>query len=377
MSIQAAQRMGLRCVSLDPDPMSPASQIAPAIQGRLADPEAVAQVVRACARVTLENEFIPARAIAEALEVAQRDPSIVIPGLETLATIQDKLLQREAYAKAGVPSPRAVAIDDDGALAIAKIGFPMVLKARFGGYDGRGTRNARNAEEFEEHRSVWSGGGWMAEDFVPFKRELAVMVYRYVVPPAGKQEARAAAGCFPTMETVQKDHVCDLVFPADSDGSAIAMAAVEAVEGFGLFGVELFETADGKLSVNEIAPRPHNTGHYTLDWGGISQFEQHVRVCLGMPPGPLDGVPACMANLLGQPHAGEWRRGLVAAIGGDPGIRVHWYGKTETKPGRKMGHVNAVGGDIVGRAVAARKRFYGAWTGSDEGEQSDPKTDED
>jgi 5-(carboxyamino)imidazole ribonucleotide synthase len=381
MSIQAAQRMGLRCLSLDPDPVSPASQIGPCVAGRLSDPESVARLVRPCRRVTLENEFIPAHTIAEAFQEAKRDPGVMIPGLETLAVIQDKLAQRQAYERAGVPAPKAVAIDDDGALAIAKIGFPMVLKARFGGYDGRGTRFARNPEEFEEHRSVWAGGGWMAEAFVPFKRELAVMVYRWVASPPAAPKARIEAGCFPTMETVQRDHVCDLVFPADADGSRIAIAAVEAVEGLGLYGVELFETEDGQLSVNEIAPRPHNTGHYTLDWGGISQFDQHVRVCMGMPPGPLDGVPACMANLLGQPGAKDWRRGLLAALAGDAGIRVHWYGKQETRPGRKMGHLNAVGGDIVGRAVAARERFYAAWTdrapGDRGGDPGDPRTEED
>ncbi|MBL8049111.1 MAG: ATP-grasp domain-containing protein [Chthonomonas sp.] len=352
MSIQAAQQMGFTCLSLDPSGESPASQVAPAVTGSLSNVEAVAQLFRNCARVTLENEFIPAEVIVQALELSGRDPSTLVPNVEALATIQDKLKQRQALAKAGVPGPRAVEIDSDGVGAVAKIGFPMVLKARFGGYDGKGTRYAKSKEEFEDLRSTWSDGGWMAEEFVDFKRELAVMVFRDPVQQ----------GAFPTMETVQVKSVCDLVFPADVDASEVAMAAVEAVDGFGLFGVELFETNDGKFLINELAPRPHNTGHYTLNWGGPSQFQHHVRLVLGLPPAPLDGVPTCMANLLGQPGAGDWRQGLFAATVKDPAVAVHWYGKAVAAPGRKMGHLNVAGADCVARAKAARERFYAAWT---------------
>ena len=188
----------------------------------------------------------------------------------------------------------------------------------------------------------------MAEEFVDFRRELAVMVY----------VDRTREGAFPTMETVQDNHVCDVVFPADVDGSNVAIQAVKSVGGYGLFGVELFESKDGQLLVNELAPRPHNTGHYTLDWGGVSQFEQHIRIVMGLPPAPLDGVEAAMANLIGQDGPMNWRRGLSAAISSDPAVRVHWYGKEESRAGRKMGHINAVGSDAVSRVKAARERFY-------------------
>jgi 5-(carboxyamino)imidazole ribonucleotide synthase len=191
----------------------------------------------------------------------------------------------------------------------------------------------------------------MAEEFVPFKRELAVMVCR----------SKDQTLCFPTMETVQTNHVCDLVFPANTDASDVAIKAVEAIEGYGLFGVELFETEEGEFLINEIAPRPHNTGHYTLDWGGISQFEAHVRLVLGLPIPEPKGDEACMANILGIDVPGDWRDGLRAAIQGDPGVHVHWYGKAEARPGRKMGHINAVGPDCRARATAARERFYAAW----------------
>ena len=349
MSIQAAQRMGLRCLSLDPGEGGPAAQVANAIVGRLDDPKAIAGVLSRCERVTLENEFIPAGAIREALKLAGREADCLVPGVDALETIQDKLTQRQAYARAGVPSPRAVTAE-----RAEEIGFPCVLKARFGGYDGKGTRVVRTREEYESLQP----DGWLAEAFVPFRRELAVMVCVY-------GDHRFA---FPTVETVQTDYVCDLVLPADVDASKIALAAVEAVGGQGLFGVELFETEDGALSVNEIAPRPHNTGHYTLDWGGPSQFEAHVRAVMGLPPvEPTSEGFAVMANLLGQPGAGDYRRGLVAALGYE-GARFHWYGKAESKPGRKMGHLNVVSspGDelenVVERAKAARAVFYRAWT---------------
>lgn len=356
MSIQAAQRMGLSCISLDPTANSPAAQVAPAVVGALDDPGRIAEIFGQCDRVTLENEFIPAEAIRKAFIVAGVAPGKMMPSVETLATIQDKLLQRHALTQVGVPSPKAVAITAGGEEAIAGIGFPMVLKARFGGYDGKGTRYARTLEEFEGHRDLWSAGGWLAEEFIDFQRELAVMVYI----------SEWGAGCFPTMETVQRKHICDLVYPAHADASAVALAAVEAVGGQGLFGVELFETKDGDILVNEIAPRPHNTGHYTLDWGDVSQFEQHVRLVMGFPLETPSGYrPVCMANLVAD-TSGEFdlAAGLNAALG-ENGVHVHWYGKAEMRPGRKMGHINAVHTDSRGaidRAVSARERFWSALT---------------
>lgn len=196
----------------------------------------------------------------------------------------------------------------------------------------------------------------MVEEFVDFRRELAVMV-------AISEQGRIA---FPTMETVQREHVCDLVYPCDADGSAIAFDAVDAIGGQGLFGVELFETLDGRLLVNEIAPRPHNTGHYTLDRGGPSQFEAHIRAVTGMAQvDPVSGSFAVMANLLGQIGANDFRAGVRAALE-VPGTYVHWYGKAESRPGRKMGHINAVDRigpvqDAINRVEEARRRFYEAW----------------
>lgn len=346
MSIQAAQRMGLRCLSLDPGEDTPASQVADAVVGRLDDPSAIAALVEECGRVTLENEFIPAAAIRKGFALCGRSLSDLVPGVDTLELIQDKYSQRMAYLANGAPTPIAAEMEK----AETAIGFPMVLKARFGGYDGKGTRYARTPEELESHRSLWEGGGWMVEQFVPFRRELAVMVAR----------SETKTVCFPTMETIQTNHVCDLVFPSGVDASLAAVAAVEAVGGFGLFGVELFELEDGLFQINEIAPRPHNTGHYTLDWGGISQFEMHVRLVMGFELPSPEGQDACMANVLGVETEGDWRVGLQAALAAEPRAHFHWYGKREMKAGRKMGHINAVGPDCRGVAERARAAFFAA-----------------
>ncbi len=358
MSIQAAQRMGLRCLSLDPGSVTPASQVADAVRGELADTGAIRILADRCERITLENEFIPAEAIAQALRGSGRSEDVIVPGLHTLATIQDKLKQRMALADHGVPSPHARGIDPGAASGLRE--FPVVLKARFGGYDGKGTRYAHSRGVFDSFHELWAAGGWLVEEFVPFRRELAVMV------AISDQETIA----FPTMETVQRDHVCDLVFPAGVEATQIAVDAVESVGGRGLFGVELFETMDGQLLVNEIAPRPHNTGHYTLDWGGPSQFEAHVRAVMGFTQvEPRSESFAVMANLLGQAGAGDHRQATAAALE-SPGVFVHWYGKVESRPGRKMGHLNVVSAlagavePVVARAQEARDRFYGAWSGT-------------
>lgn len=352
MSIQAAQRMGLRCLSADENADCPAGQVAPSIEADLHDPEALAPLFGSCAVVTLENEFVPADVIRAALREVGRPESMVVPSISCLETIQDKLKQRMRLKAAGVPCPEAVPLNDDGALAVAKVGYPMVLKARFGGYDGKSIRYAKTKDDFEDLRTVWQDGDWLAEQLVPLKREVSTMVVR----------TPKEVLCFPTMETVQVSHVCDLVFPCELDASDLAVAAVEAVEGIGVFGVEMFEDEKGRLSVNEIAPRPHNTGHYTLDWGGISQFDQHIRVVIGVPPHSIDGMPTCMANLFGQPDAGDYRPAMVAALRQFPSVGFHWYGKAETRTGRKMGHINAVGSDCVEHARTARDAFYKAWS---------------
>lgn len=352
MSTQAAQRMGLKVACLEHGTDTPAGQITTQINGFLTDSHAIAEIMELCDYLTLENEFVPAHMIRSACEIAGRDENCILPGIDTLETIQDKLLQRQAYARFGAPTPRAVPINpDDPKSALDAIGFPCVLKARFGGYDGKGTRAAMTPPEFVKYEDLWLQGGWLLEEFVPFRRELAVMVYR----------SKTETGVFPTMETIQTNHVCDLVFPSGTDASAVAISAVEAVDGYGLFGVELFETESGDFLINEIAPRPHNTGHFTLDWGGISQFEQHVRLAMHFDCEKPIGQECAMANLLGIDNAINWKNGLRQALNDVPNCHVHWYGKSESRPGRKMGHINVQGENCRKFADLARESFYRGW----------------
>ena len=347
MSAIAALQMGLKCVSLDPGADTPAGQVSASIQARLDDPEGIANLMRKARRVTLENEFTPASAVRAGLELSGRDESCLLPGIDCLEVVQDKLTQRRALERAGLPGPQSVALHE-----LLEPVFPLVLKSRFGGYDGKGTRVVRDRAEFDKAIPELDPTKWLAESYVDFARELAVMVCR----------APGETRCFPTVVSLQTENVCDLVYPADTSAMEVAVAAVEAVGGFGLFGVELFEARPGEILVNEIAPRPHNSGHYTLDWGGTSQFEQHIRLVMGYPLAETTGSPTCMANLLGQPGAGDYEPALAEALDHVPEAKFHWYGKAEPRPGRKMGHVNVRGPDCVVAAEKARAAFYEAWT---------------
>ena len=353
MSIQAGQRMGLKCLSLDELPDSPAGQIADSILGSLQSPEDIANLLTKCDFVTLENEFIKPHVLLEACALSNFEIDRLTPSPSTLGMINDKFVQRQKLSIAGVPSPQAMELSKDSlAQVVSEFSFPFVIKSRFMGYDGKGTLVVANQKELLESRNLWETGGWLAEEFVPFERELAVMVYR-----SNTQE-----GAFPTVETVQKNHVCDLVIPSDHDGSKIAIEAVKAMDGFGLFGVELFLEPSGRLSVNEIAPRPHNSGHYTLDWGGVSQFEQHVRLAMGWACSIPQGEPTCMANLFGQKQSGDFKSAIKAALEAVPESHVHWYGKSESRPGRKMGHINVVGAGSQEKVLKAREAFLSAWS---------------
>lgn len=341
-------------ISLDEDSESPAAQVGPAKIGSIHDSGAIAELMAECEFITLENEFIRADSLQEACAKASFPVENVIPGIETLRTIQDKLLQRQAYHHCSVPSPHAVPAEQ-----AHEIGFPCVLKARYGGYDGKGTRYVNSQAEYEELKPLWESGGWLAEELVTFTDEIAVMV---VV------DKNHGYHTFPAMITRQKNYVCDLVFPCDDEPVAwlakkIAEEAVGAVNGIGLYGVELFLHVDGRILVNEIAPRPHNTGHYTLDWGGVSQFEAHVLSVLGGFSAVTEGITTCMANVLGQSGASEYDKALQELTTKHPEARMHWYGKKEAKPGRKMGHINVVGPfeNIVEKAEKARDTFYQTW----------------
>jgi 5-(carboxyamino)imidazole ribonucleotide synthase len=299
----------------------------------------------------------------DALEQRGRD---VYPSSRTLAYLTDKLVQRRRLAERGIPGPKADVCPDEAAARdlVKQWGYPLVLKARHGGYDGYGVRIIKDPTDWEM-RLPLDLTEWYAEEYVPFARELAVMVAR------GRDGALAV---YPVTESVQTSdgHRCDTVTapaPALADSARdtaadIAARAVEAVDGVGLFGVELFLKRDGSVLLNEMAPRPHNSGHYTMDCSATSQFEQHIRSVCGLALGPthLLGGGGAMVNLLGT-TSGVFDSGAAVerALRASPQTHLHWYGKRETRMGRKMGHINALADtatEALAIAKAARKAFW-------------------
>lgn len=357
MSTQAATRMGFEVRILERYAASPAGSIAhEEFIGSPADHDLLRRFAADCDVVTLESEFHDEADLA----VIADSGGLLYPTAESVGLIQDKLTQKQTIEAAGVPvAPYAAIPDRESARAFGEEhGYPFLLKSRRGGYDGYGNATIRSEEEIAR--------GWAsitdnemrsdlyAEAFVDFVRELAVMVVRGV-------DRRTLL--YPVVETVQKDHICHVVIAPSETEEGLADVArdyaqrsIEAIDGVGIFGVELFETTDGRLLVNELAPRPHNSGHYTIEACVTSQFENHVRAVLGLPLGStaLRRPAAVMVNLLGDVDGGGAIRSWDEALE-DPEVHLHLYGKSRSRPGRKMGHMTMLGEerDVV-RANAER-----------------------
>ncbi len=354
MLTQAAIALGVEIVICERVPDSPAARYTQySIVGPWEDEAVLAALARQCDLVTLENEFIDA-ALLERVE-ALGTP--VWPAPATVAVVQDKLWQKERLAAAGlaVPPFRAVASPDDVMAAARDLGWPLVLKTRRNGYDGYGNATLRNAADVVPawERLTRGGSPMLVEAWVPFTCELAVMVVR------GRDGAMAV---YPVVETVQQNHICHIVrAPAPvapevaASAADLAQAAITAVDGVGIFGVELFALPDGRVLINELAPRPHNSGHYTIEACLTSQFEHHLRAVLGWPLGPtaMRSPAAVMINLLGRRHGPIHPAAITAALA-VPGAHVHFYGKREERVGRKMGHITALGATIAEAEAIAR-----------------------
>jgi 5-(carboxyamino)imidazole ribonucleotide synthase len=355
MLTQAAIGLGLETVIFERTPDSPAGRLTQReIVGAWEDPALAAQFAAQCDLITLENEFVDAGMLA-ALEAQGK---IVAPTAAAVGLVQDKLVQKQRLAAAGlaVAPFQAVATPDDVVQAACAFGWPVLLKARRNGYDGYGNATLHSAADVPAawERLSRGGGLLMVEAFVPFERELAVMIVR---------SRAGAAARYPVVETVQEQHICRIVRaparigPAQAAAASdLAAAAVAAVDGTGIFGVELFALADGRVLVNELAPRPHNSGHYTIEGCVTSQFENHLRAVLGWPLGQTDlRTPAAvMVNILGRRNGPAPADALQAALA-VPGAHIHLYGKREVRIGRKMGHVTALGATLAeAEAVALR-----------------------
>lgn len=357
MTVQAASRMAIPTLTLETSADSPAAQVGPFVVGDPNDEADLRKFLPRVDLVTFESEFVRSDVVEAAARAVGKGPEAFIPSLASIRGIQDKLAQRRAYAAAGIPTPKAVALEDADDPS-----FPVVAKSRFGGYDGKGVRILKSLAEVDALRNEVAPGTWLLEDYIPFVRELACMV---VIQRDGSTVT------YPAVEVVNVDNVCDFTYPleAGEEAQTVAVGAARAMAagGSGLFGVEMFEDVSGRILVNEIAPRPHNTGHYTLDAGGVSQFEAHLRVVLGLPlPVELAPLPVGMVNVLAPAgaRAEDWSRATEVTLRKHPEVHVHGYGKTSAKPGRKMGHLNAVAAsrdEAYERLSAARRTFLAVW----------------
>jgi 5-(carboxyamino)imidazole ribonucleotide synthase len=306
-----------------------------------------------CEVVTFDHEHVP----GDLIEALEAEGVQVHPGSAALRHAQDKLVMRERLAGLGAPVPPfcPVATRADVEGFGRHVGWPLVLKAATGGYDGKGVWVVRTPEEAEE--ILASGVRLLAEQLVPLQRELAAVVAR---SPYGQ------AAAWPVVETVQADGVCvEVVAPAPGlseeralEAQGLALRLAQELDVVGVLAVELFETADGLL-VNELAMRPHNSAHWTIEGSRTSQFEQHLRAVLDYPLGTtqLTAPWVVMANVLGGPDAEGFDERLHMLFAKDPSLKVHLYGK-EVRPGRKIGHVTALaapGEDLVDVRRRARE----------------------
>ena len=344
-----------------------AAQVIPDhLVGDYTDLPTLREVTDGAAVVTFDHEHVPTahlHALADA-GVAVR------PGPEALVHAQDKAVMRRRLAELDVPCPRNAVVTSTA--DVEAFGFPCVLKTTRGGYDGKGVWVVRTADESRVAFDAAAAAGVevLAEELVDFRRELSALVAR---SPSGQ------AAAYPVVASTQLDGIChEVVAPAPDLAPALAGQAQEialriagALDVTGILAVELFETTDGRILVNELAMRPHNTGHWSQDGAVTSQFENHLRAVMDLPLGsPAPRVRwTVMVNILGGPtDSGHLYDGLPHAMARDPRLRVHLYGK-DLRPGRKVGHVNAYGDDLDD--CLERARHAAAWFRGDLGNESE------
>ena len=335
----AARTLGYRVTVLDPDPLSPAAEFATGhLNTAYTDPASLEELARTCAAVTTEFENAPANALEA---IATR--TVVRPRGASVAVAQDRRREKGFFAERGFPlgAWAAIGSPDDFAPGLARVKLPALLKTASLGYDGKGQAPIKVPGDLAAAFAKWKGVPCVLEELLDLERELSVVL------------ARAESGeiaVFPVAENRHAGGILDVsIAPArvpeelQREAASLASRLAQALDYVGVLAVEMF-VVGGRLLLNEIAPRPHNSGHYTIDACRTSQFEQQVRVLCGLPLGdPSQHSPAVMVNLLGdiwRPSTGsakaepDW-----GAVLKHPGAHLHLYGKRETRPGRKMGHV--------------------------------------
>jgi 5-(carboxyamino)imidazole ribonucleotide synthase len=356
MIAQEAKRMAIDVIILDPTRDCPASSIADEqIVADFKDENAIMHLAAESDVLTYEIELANSIAL-KALE-SKRYP--VRPSPETLHIIQNKFRQKTFLRnqKINVADFELVTSEDHLYRLCENFGLPLMLKACENSYDGRGNFLIRSSDQVRDAYRYFSNNQMMVEKFVPFTKEISMMVARN---PSGE------VASFPVAENIHKNSILDTsIVPAgvsqDTELKAKTMAemTMKALKGSGIFGIEMFVTKDGDVLINEIAPRPHNSGHYTNEACSVSQFEQHLRAVLDLPlikPELL--CPAVMVNILGTEHlSGSYTIKGLKRLLSVPGVKLYVYGKKTSKPGRKLGHITATGRSVEeahARATKAR-----------------------
>lgn len=348
-----AKRLGFHVIVVDPTPNSPAGQVVDEqIVADVKDEKAIRELAKKSDFLTFEVELANAAILDELAEKGLQ----VNPSAKTLTIIKDKLLQKQFLQKAKIPVAEFLPVETkaDIEAAAQKFKYPVVLKARFDAYDGRGNALIKNEKQIDAAMEKLVGRKLYVEQFVPFNNELAVMVAR-----STKGEIKS----YPVVETVHKNNICHIVFaPApvpvsvQKKAQKLAEQVMKQLKGAGVFGIEMFLTKKGQIVVNEIAPRVHNSGHYSMEACVTSQFEQHIRAVTGLPLGSTQMIvpAAVMINILGERRSNAEVTGLDKALQ-IPNVSVHIYGKAETKVERKMGHITAIDSDLKRAFTKAKK----------------------
>lgn len=338
MLAEAAGKLGFSVIFLDPTPGAPASKFATQIIGAFTDESKINELAEKSDYLTFEIELTGSSTLNE----LEKKGKIVHPSPKVLALIKDKYAQKVFLRENGIPVADFVEVktEKDAEEAGNQFSYPYVLKAKRDSYDGKGNVTIRSPKDIQGAFKRFKNCELYAEKFVPFSKELAVMVAR------GAHETVS----YPLVQTVHKNHICDLVYAPASVSKTVTGKALEitnrtlaVLESQGVFGIELFFVEPDIIMVNEIAPRVHNSGHYTIEACETSQFEQHIRTVTNMTLGSTRmKVPAAvMVNLLGEREGKSEPRGIEEARAIE-GTEVHLYGKLEVREGRKMGHITAV-----------------------------------
>lgn len=354
MLVEASQKLNISTIVLDPTAKSPAAKITNQIVGSYKSSRPITRLAQNAEFITFEIDGTNAKI----LKKLNAEGYSINPSPQSLEIIQDKLAQKQFLLanELLVPQFSAIKSASDVKKVSTYLGYPLLLKARFHGFDGRGNTLIKHEKNIEKALKKLGDQKLMVEKFIPFKKELALQIVR---------NKKGNIKTYPLVETIQKDGICHIVkYPANVDKSVrikaykVARKIVKLLQGAGVFAIEMFETGDGKILVNEIALRVHNSGHWTIEGCVASQFENHVRAVTNRPiksTSPKTQA-AVMINILGNRNGPAHPQG-VKKVQNMPGVYLHLYDKLETRIQRKMGHITVLGSksnQVLKKAFTAR-----------------------